>query len=347
MRHLASSFALCFLIGTPALAEPGEQPQQDAQRQVAHERYNRGVELASQRNYAQALREFREAYRLSPHYAVQYNIGQAHIALGQPVEAIAALERYLADGGAQITDSRIRETQSQIAIERALTAEVLLSVNAPNATIEIDGQNVGRSPLAGAVRVAAGTHLVSVTTADGTRLSRLVKLQGTDSLTLQFEVPAAPTLTTRPVGRITDGSESTARVHAERTNSLAWNSSASEPSSRVSTLGYALGIAGLTLGVVAFGDYLWNRSRYEQWGTTHGELQANPQAPDYQQRQTVNNDLASSIQRASNVTVGLSVASGLLTATGVTLLVLDRRGRLAVVPSAQSHAASLSFRGSW
>ena len=50
------------------------------------------VGIASRGNYGQALEEFLAAYRISPHFAVLYNIGQAHIALGQPADAVAALE---------------------------------------------------------------------------------------------------------------------------------------------------------------------------------------------------------------------------------------------------------------
>src|SRR5690242_763381 len=70
----------------------------DDARQVAAARYTRGIELANQGLYQAALEQFQNAYAASPHYAVLYNIGQAQIALGRPIDAIEALSRYLRDG---------------------------------------------------------------------------------------------------------------------------------------------------------------------------------------------------------------------------------------------------------
>ena len=71
----------------------------DDPRGEARAHYARGLELAGQNGYEGALREFNAAYAISPQFAVLFNIGQAHIALGHTIEAIAALTRYLTDGG--------------------------------------------------------------------------------------------------------------------------------------------------------------------------------------------------------------------------------------------------------
>src|SRR5215831_5434363 len=71
----------------------------DDPRQEARAHYAKGLELGAQNGYAGALREFEQAYALSPQYAVLYNIGQAHVALGHTAEAIDVLGRYLRDGG--------------------------------------------------------------------------------------------------------------------------------------------------------------------------------------------------------------------------------------------------------
>ena len=63
----------------------------DDPRGEARAHYARGLELAGQNGYEGALREFNAAYAISPQFAVLFNIGQAHIALGHTVEAIEAL----------------------------------------------------------------------------------------------------------------------------------------------------------------------------------------------------------------------------------------------------------------
>jgi hypothetical protein len=87
----------------------------DDPRGDARAHYARGLELAAQNGYAEALREFNEAYNISPQFAVLYNIAQAHIALGQTAEAIEALARYLRDGGDRVSPLRRAQVERQIA----------------------------------------------------------------------------------------------------------------------------------------------------------------------------------------------------------------------------------------
>jgi predicted Zn-dependent protease len=57
------------------------------------------VALARSHAYAEALSAFQRAYEIAPHFSVLYNIGQALIALERPTEAVAALDRYVEEGG--------------------------------------------------------------------------------------------------------------------------------------------------------------------------------------------------------------------------------------------------------
>lgn len=342
VREFIALFAVSLAITGSAFAQPSGESMQQERRLAARQHFDQGLAWASQHDYAQALQEFLEAYRKIPHYAVQYNIGQTYIALGLPVEAVSALERYLSEGRGQIDENRVREVRAQIQAERARIAEVMVTVNTPKASIQIDGQEIGHAPLPHPVRVAAGNHVIAVISPDGTQLSRPVTLLGLEQMTLRFELPAAPApMPVSPTPPSASSRDVPRRVSAPR------RSVASESGASVSTLGYALGVVGIVLGAVAVGDYLWNRGRYQQWRTTHEQLQANPQVGDYSQRQAANNDLANSIRNASYVTVGLSVASGLLTATGVTLVVLDRRGPAATATEPRDRAVLLSLRGAW
>jgi len=92
-------------------------------REAAAAHYARGVELANQGAYQAALEQFNDAYAISPHFAVLYNIGQAQIALGHPLEAIAALSKYLRDGAEQVPPSRRQQVQAQLSLLDARIAE--------------------------------------------------------------------------------------------------------------------------------------------------------------------------------------------------------------------------------
>jgi Tetratricopeptide repeat/PEGA domain len=85
-----------------------------------------------------------------------------------------------------------------------------------------------------------------------------------------------------------------------------------------------IGSAGIVTGAAAFAHYRWNDGRYDEWGREQDELDAAwraapPFASGIDARQDQNDDRIESIQRADRVTVGLTAASTVLFATGLTL----------------------------
>ena len=117
LRRLASGglvAALCAAAITPARPARADQAQE---RAAARGHFKQGVELAKAGSYEAALAEFKQAYQLSPHFSVLYNIGQAELALERPGLAVETLRRYLAEGGEQIEPARRAEVESTIATE--------------------------------------------------------------------------------------------------------------------------------------------------------------------------------------------------------------------------------------
>ena len=91
-------------------------------RAMARKHFDRGIDLAHAGRYAEAIVEFDEAYQLSPHFAVLFNLGQAYAASGQPSQASRALRRYLVEGGAQIPADRRKQVEREIARQEQRTA---------------------------------------------------------------------------------------------------------------------------------------------------------------------------------------------------------------------------------
>ncbi len=349
VRVVDCILCLALVNGSVPDALANEQTNEDMNRDSARQHYGRGLEFASKGVYEDALREFQEAYRRQPHFAVLYNIGQAYLALKQPVEAIAALEQYLAEGGGQISEERVRETTAQIAAEKALTAEIFLTARPPGASVSLDGRSVGKAPLDAPLRVTPGSHSLAVRTSDGTEVGRTLAPQAGERITLSIEVPSAVTTSKHAPGDVALRSAAlpmgSSALVLQRPASH--DSSASGSVIRVSTLGYVLGTVGVAAGVGSFGHYLWNRSRYENWESTHAELANQQQSPDYVDRQLRNNALAGSIQNASHVTVGLAVAGGALLLTGVTLVIVDRGHRPTLTAEARGRGTMLNLAGNW
>jgi tetratricopeptide (TPR) repeat protein len=80
--------ALLWLAAAPAAAMTEEE-----ERAKAH--FLAGQSYYDQASYADALKEFNEAYRISKRAPLLYNIARCHEALDQVPEAVAMLERYL------------------------------------------------------------------------------------------------------------------------------------------------------------------------------------------------------------------------------------------------------------
>ncbi|HEY8923146.1 MAG TPA: tetratricopeptide repeat protein, partial [Polyangia bacterium] len=306
------------LLAEPARADraPATDDQGRAKAE-ALEHFEQGVRLGESGSYREAAAEFERAYRLSPHYAVLYNLGQAYMALGQPVEAVEALQRYLTEGASQVPAARRSEVQAAIKQQRARIGSVVLEANVDGAALLVDGVTVGRSPLPSPVRVARGEHQITAVL-DGYRATpRTVTVSGDGArVTTVLErvapaeqgvAPAPPVPTTLAPSRPpAPAPEAPAPAGAPVLAPPVDAGRAGRDASRGRHLaGWILGAAGLALGGVALGHYLWNRSRFES----------------YERAMVDDPAKASSIRSASAVTAGLAITSGVLLATGIVLVV--------------------------
>jgi len=132
----------------------------------ARDLFASGLEFVRNGDFEAAAAQFERAYRVSPNYAVLYNLGQAYVALGKPVEAVQALEKFLEVGGAAIDPTRRSEVQDLISFNEKRIGFASLIVEPPNAEISIDGRPAAKGAAREHVALSTGTHSVTAT-ADG------------------------------------------------------------------------------------------------------------------------------------------------------------------------------------
>lgn len=167
-RSARGALALLLLAGAPAAAQTedpspasgAETTLDEATRDEARRRFDRGLALYNTGDLMGALAEFRAAYRLTRHPVVLYNMALVHAGLGNAVEAVSALETLapaLAVLGPERA-ARARKVQKE-QLGRVGTCEVHTQVK--GAVIQIDGVDVARTP-SPPLRVTAGSHLLSV-----------------------------------------------------------------------------------------------------------------------------------------------------------------------------------------
>jgi tetratricopeptide (TPR) repeat protein len=163
---VASLCAVAVTVVSDAWADQAEQ------RALARGHFNRGVELAKAGSYEAALAEFEQAYQLSPHFSVLYNIGQAELALERPRLAVEALRRYLAEGGEQIEPARRAEVLSTIATELERLGPHDAVHDAPRAAAPSEA-----TPAAQAAVTASPLAVTPSTTSEPPRLAPVAPLE--------------------------------------------------------------------------------------------------------------------------------------------------------------------------
>jgi len=130
-------------IGSTSTAFAQAQPapageEQDPKILEARQRYQRGLQLFNEANYDAARVEFERAYQLAPSYKILYNIGLSYEQLGDYVAAQTTLQKYLEQGGTEITEERRNEVAKELAQLRPRIGRVTVRTNVDGADVMVD-----------------------------------------------------------------------------------------------------------------------------------------------------------------------------------------------------------------
>jgi hypothetical protein len=112
----------------------------DEKEGVQH--FRTGVRLFKDGNYAGALAEFEEAYRLHPTPSSLQNIALCQKALFRYADAIATLERMLREHAGTVSAEDTKAAKETIDQLRPLVTSVVFSLVPPQAILTVDGRTV-------------------------------------------------------------------------------------------------------------------------------------------------------------------------------------------------------------
>ncbi len=184
----ALAFAMAATLPRAGHAQPRAAPT-EAARSEARDRFDRGLRLFNGGDNAGALVEFRRAYELVENSTVLYNIGIVYAQIGRAVEATDALNQVLANPGALSPDrlGLARKTRDE---QASRIAEVTLEANVAGARVEVDGVEVATTPLAGALRVPSGTHVIGLVAPGFSPQRKEIAIAGGQQKALRFELVA-------------------------------------------------------------------------------------------------------------------------------------------------------------
>jgi hypothetical protein len=134
-----------------------ETPEQQALRllKVGRELFDRG-------DFKGALSQFEAAYDKTRSWKLLIYVGVAQNRANQYCDALASLQRYLERGGDAVSAEERASVEQELRTIHALRAQVEVAVNGPpGATITVDGQVRGKTPLGRSLCLEVGERTIS------------------------------------------------------------------------------------------------------------------------------------------------------------------------------------------
>ena len=132
-------------------------------REEAEKRFRAGVALQKVEDWNAAVVEFEASLRLYPTKGALFNLANALRATHRYVQALDALERLERDYAEKLDEPMRSATESLIVELEDLTSVLEIAVDQPGAQIRVDGEPIGTSPLNGPLRLDVGRHRIDVT----------------------------------------------------------------------------------------------------------------------------------------------------------------------------------------
>jgi len=310
----------------------------DPNRAKARECFTHAVDLFDNKRFADSLEEFQRSYELAPVFSTLYNIGLVHVALGHPVEAAEAFERYLAQGGDAVPADKRAKVESELAAQKLKIGEIRVAATPAGAEVRLDGKVVGKAPLTESVRAGAGHHRVEVML-DGYRTQSTevdVLGKGRSELTFQLVAIAAKAA---PVSSSAQPVAAVSSAQAQPNPApIPMQDTGTSPGDVQRYLGWGLGGAGI-VGVIT-GLVLNSK------GNSKHEDALDQVNVDRAAANQTESD-ANNLKTAAGVTIGMS--SALIVAGGILLLTVPSQPSraISVAPWATHTSAGIGAQGAF
>jgi hypothetical protein len=185
-----SAGALFLVFGMAGVGYAQEMPdasQTTAAEKEARNAFHQGTAHFRNEEYDQAAAAFRRSYQLNPAWKILYNIAPSEAAAKNYGLSLEAFEKFLTEGGDEISESRQQEVIDEI--EKLKTKVGVLKIEAPpNCQVLIDGKVRGQTPVIQKIRVAvAREHSVIVQQGDEILLEQNVTLGSGELRTLSVK----------------------------------------------------------------------------------------------------------------------------------------------------------------
>ncbi|HWA76459.1 MAG TPA: PEGA domain-containing protein [Polyangiaceae bacterium] len=154
---LSTALALAALSALPVRLAHADD---DATTAVARERFKEGVQYFDQKQYDKSRAAFLQAYALKRHPAVLLNLAQSELRSNHEADAAKHFAQYLREAK-DATEAERQAAESGLSSAKAVVAEMTVSVDEDGATVAVDGNTEGQTPLPGPVYLSPGSHTIT------------------------------------------------------------------------------------------------------------------------------------------------------------------------------------------
>lgn len=150
---------VCLALALPAQAEePSEEEKAEAKDLFAE-----GVALFKEGQHAQALASFRKSYKIRPHWRLHLNIGLCYKELSMFTKARAEFDAFILEGTGELDAASLKLVNAELKKLESIIAVLDIEILTKEATVELDGKDVGDMALEGPVEVDPGSHVLKAT----------------------------------------------------------------------------------------------------------------------------------------------------------------------------------------
>jgi tetratricopeptide (TPR) repeat protein len=184
---------LAMTIATLLVAGAHEARAQKGPVEEARAYYKKG-------EYLKCLEALDRAQKVSPDPHLFWNMAACEKKLGRFSSSIRHVERYLAGASDVLSDEERKDAERFLAAAKGFVATVTITSNVDGATITIDGESLGTTPLARPIVIDEGDHTIRFAHAGYTPVERHESARAGAELrwTADLERDRPPTVTERP-----------------------------------------------------------------------------------------------------------------------------------------------------
>ncbi len=171
-----------------AQTEPGPLPVRigEAERDQARHLYDEAIQYGKRGEYRKAKASLSAAWALLKSWEIAVNLGSAEMRLGQYRDAAEHLTWGIRDGAAKEGENYSPLVKAKTLLTEAAghVGQLKLLADEPGASIFVDGDVVGKSPLVDPLYLDPGIHVITARPANPERASLKleVRIQAGDSL---------------------------------------------------------------------------------------------------------------------------------------------------------------------